>query len=430
MPQVFKREWVTSDGKSRTSDVYYARFQVNGKDVLRSTGETTKPAAEKKLRAMIAEQKDGAGVGLHLKNLEFALSTLPKEEQAQARRQIANRILGGISQRLAFGKVWAVWLAAPNRKQGTGSKTLFNYKGRWERFEKWAKAKGIEYLHQVSPALAHEYAADLMQSGVSTGTFNTHIALLRGMFKTLRLVAGIEENPWLEDLKQESAPESRRNLTTEELQTVCSAAKGDLRYLFALGLYTGMRLGDCVCLCWDAVDFKAGIITVMPMKTRRKKKEIRIPLHPVLAGLLFELREKETGDYLFPDEREWYLQDPARLSKRIQKFFADCGIQTQRAGTGRAAYEEAVKAWEENKKRGPKPVYERAVVEVGFHSLRHSVVSLCAANRVPQVAVMELVGHGSPAMNRLYSHAGDEQKAAAIAALPAVSFEGEEISEE
>jgi hypothetical protein len=36
---------------------------------------------------------------------------------------------------------------------------------------------------------------------------------------------------------------------------------------------------------------------------------------------------------------------------------------------------------------------------------------------------MELVGHGSPAMTRLYSHAGDEQKSKAIASLPAVQFE-------
>ena len=66
---------------------------------------------------------------------------------------------------------------------------------------------------------------------------------------------------------------------------------------------------------------------------------------------------------------------------------------------------------------------KRAIVRVGFHSLRHSFVSLCAAHRVPQVAIMELVGHGSPAMTALYSHAGDEQKAKAIAALPAFAFD-------
>ena len=427
MPQVFKREWKTKDGKNRTSNVYYARFQVNGKDVVRSTGETRKPEAEKAMAEMIAvEKKEDNGITIYLKRLESALNQLPEPDQSHERRQIANSILGGINQRLALKEVWPAWLKAPNRKQGTGAKTLKDYKGRWDRFKKWAERRGVEYLHQVTPPLAHEYAADLMQSGVSMSTFNTHMALLRGIFKTLRDVAGVEKNPWSKDFKQESAPESRRNLTTEELQTVCASAEDVLRYLFALGLYTGMRLGDCVCLRRDAVNFKAGIITVMPMKTRRKKKVIRIPLHPVLAGLLFELREEETGDYLFPDERDWYLQDPARLSKRIQKFFNGCGIQTQKEGTGRDAHKEAVEKWEKGGKRGPKPVYQRAVVEVGFHSLRHSFVSLCAANRVPQVAVMELVGHGSPAMNRLYSHAGDELKAKAIAALPSVDFEESE----
>ena len=68
----------------------------------------------------------------------------------------------------------------------------------------------------------------------------------------------------------------------------------------------------------------------------------------------------------------------------------------------------------------------RAVVEVGFHSLRHSFVSLCAANRVPQVAIQDLVGHGSPAMTALYSHADFQQKQDAINGLPTMVFEKQE----
>jgi len=37
-------------------------------------------------------------------------------------------------------------------------------------------------------------------------------------------------------------------------------------------------------------------------------------------------------------------------------------------------------------------------------------------------AIQELVGHGSPAMTMLYSHADDEQKASAINVLPALTF--------
>jgi len=40
----------------------------------------------------------------------------------------------------------------------------------------------------------------------------------------------------------------------------------------------------------------------------------------------------------------------------------------------------------------------------------------------PQVAIQELVGHGSPAMTALYSHADFEQKHNAINGLPAMAF--------
>ena len=122
----------------------------------------------------------------------------------------------------------------------------------------------------------------------------------------------------------------------------------------------------------------------------------------MLASLLRERTEIANSPYVFPKERNDYLKDTGTISRRIQKFFTKCGIATTKKP--------------ENGHR------HRAIVEVGFHSLRHSFVSLCAANRVPQVAIMELVGHSSPAMTRLYSHSGDEQKVKAIAGLPSIKF--------
>ena len=90
------------------------------------------------------------------------------------------------------------------------------------------------------------------------------------------------------------------------------------------------------------------------------------------------------------------------MSKRIQKHFRNCGIETN---------EDAENGQRKNR-----------IARVGFHSLRHSFVSLCAASGVPQVAIQELVGHGSPAMTAVYSHSNDEQKASAISALPAIDF--------
>jgi len=228
------------------------------------------------------------------------------------------------------------------------------------------------------------------------------VKFLRALFSVLRTNAGLISNPWAEIPLMRGERESRRNFTPEELARVCKAAGGALRYMVGLGLYTGMRLGDVLNLKWENVDFKNDRIQHVPMKTRRTNRKVVIPIHPVLRALLTELKSASHGEYLFPQERKTYEINSSAVSNRIQEFFQSCGIQTQ-----------------EKPANGHR---QRAIVRVGFHSLRHSFVSLCAANRVPQVAIMELVGHGSPAMTALHSHAGDEQKAQAIAALPAVGF--------
>ena len=119
--------------------------------------------------------------------------------------------------------------------------------------------------------------------------------------------------------------------------------------------------------------------------------------------LLDELRKQTgAGEYLFPDDHAVFLKDASATSKQFQKFLEDCGIQTTE----------------------PRGAHRRKViVRKGFHSLRHSFVSLCAANRVPQHVIQELVGHGSPAMTALYSHADFQQKQDAINGLPAMAFD-------
>ena len=63
---------------------------------------------------------------------------------------------------------------------------------------------------------------------------------------------------------------------------------------------------------------------------------------------------------------------------------------------------------------------KRAVVEVGFHSLRHSFVSLCRSANVPLAVVEALVSHASPAVTRLYTHTGADAALAAVNGLPYV----------
>ena len=49
----------------------------------------------------------------------------------------------------------------------------------------------------------------------------------------------------------------------------------------------------------------------------------------------------------------------------------------------------------------------RAVLEVGFHSLRHTYVSLHAESGTPAGIIQANVGHSNPAMTRHYTHVSE-----------------------
>ena len=93
------------------------------------------------------------------------------------------------------------------------------------------------------------------------------------------------------------------------------------------------------------------------------------------------------------------LHDKTAVTRRIQKHFTDCGIPTLKPGTGPGTG-------------------KRAVVDVGFHSLRHTFVSLCREANAPLAVVEAIVGHANPAMTRHYTHVGEAAATTAVAALP------------
>lgn len=391
------------------SPYWYLRFHDHGKDVWLSTKETKKSVAEEAAKKLLDEYRGECSLADTFDEVLRGLTRIEDDaERDNQRRHFVRLLMQGTTSKLALADAWDAWLVNPRKKNKQPKQnTLAGYRAIWKRFKTWSETrhKGTTYLHEVTVNMAEDYAADVWSSGVSPATYNAHIKLLASMFKVLAVKGGIDVDPWAGIAKESSQTESHRNLTDDELKRVCGAAYGDLRFWFAIGLYTGLRLADVIHMKWTNIDFKAHKIDVMPRKTERRRKLISCPLHPVLEALLRELRDKTPKDqeYLFPQAVLDYGRDRTSITDKVQAYFVACGIQT-------------TESVQENGHR------KRAIVRVGFHSLRHSFVSLCAANRVPQVAIMEMVGHGSPAMTALYSHAGDEQKAKAIAALPDVKF--------
>src|SRR5437660_7049676 len=414
---------------------YYARWQIRGSDIVRATGETKRKKAWDALQRFVAESKgqrtiaDELGrllemvdvplmkeqLGDHLNSTRRLLfkivDALPIAQQARIRQEIARELQNGQDRKLSIASGWAAWRENPNREFDPKPKTLAGYEAIWKRFRSWASTAGLTFLHEVTKAHAEEYSAHLWKSKVSPNTFNQHIKFLRGAFTVLEARAGLLVNPWAHlKSRKKKMDEGRRNLSEDELKTVLTKARGNMRLMFHIGLFTGLRLGDVANLRWENIEHdpvkqepRPGFIVLVPLKTSRFNKKMEIPIHPVLVKVFAKHRESaESGKLLFPKESAAYAADTGSVTKPIQEFFESCGIKTT-----------------EIPEHGHR---RRAIVRVGFHSLRHSFVSLCAKAKTPLHVVQKLVGHGSPLLTAdVYLHLDSEQKREAIEALPKIA---------
>lgn len=400
MSKIFKRAG---------SKFYYYRVYAGGKEQLVCTYETEKKAAQAKANGHTSAVRGRFNVDDLFTMLADRLDAMPQEDRDKRRVDFGNRLLRLQSESLPFADAWAKWLSMPNKsRRGTPSaNTLTGYRAIWKRLEKWATAAGLANLHEMGRKHAEDYMADLWASGVTERTYGAHLKFLRAVFRVLRLQAGIVENPFTDLTIPELQTVSREAFTADELKTICTRAAGDWRYLVGIGLYTGLRLTDAVHLKWGDVTDR---LRVIPAKTKRKKKAVEVMLHPVLAALLDELRQKRGGKpagYLFPDIVKEYARARAYPSAAFVTFLRDeCGIQTT-APT----------------KDGQR---RRKAAEKGFHSLRHSFVSLCAMSGVPQATTQMLVGHSSPTMTQVYSHTTADEQRKSIGLLPS-GFFGKEV---
>lgn len=391
---------------------YYCRWVVNGKVFMRSLRDESGDPITKKEEAETARVKLMAAYRV----ADEAEALQSVVAQLEGKRAELVQIHEERNPPLTIEQAWHAYLATPNRPD-TGPTTLEKYRGKFQRFTEWIAKKCPEAktLRDVTEDNASDYAQHLAGTGMAAATFNAHIGLLHLVWRVLRKKARTERNPWAEIGKKRVSSAGRRELTIEELRTICAKAGGELRTLLALGLYTGMRLGDCATLRWGEVDLVRGIIRRVPMKTaRRNGKPVVVPIHPTLRAMLDETPEKARRDGVLPEMFVAYRRDSSAVAKMISKHFGECGIPTHAPGTG---FEMVMgeDGTQEEKYSG-----KRAVVEVGFHSLRHSFVSLCRAANAPLSVVEAIVGHSSPAMTRHYTHTGDAAALAAVQSLPSI----------
>jgi integrase len=409
--RLYKR---TPDGKefppdNKTPGVFWIQYTLNGKRQRHAlTGKDGKPItdlrkAEAERKRLTAPMRDGK----REEQLEALTAAL-----AQAGTETEQAIENAVPL-IPIAKAWEVYLDNLDRPD-TGEDTLRYYSAYWDAFADWLKenAPSVLDLRDVTPKTAAEYAKSL-NGETSANTFNKHTGFLRLFFRVLGESAGLKENPFEKVRRKNLKTNSRRELTIAELKEILTKATGELQTLLAVGTFTGLRLGDCCTLQWGEVDLDRGLIRRIPNKTAKSGKPVLIGIPAALLDVLAMIPPSKRKGYVVPRFAEQYTyrnekgrptQQPT-ISSEIQKHLKDaCGIEVHKEGTGKIKVPDPTGKheyiWKDTGKR--------AVVEVGFHSLRHTYVSLHAEAGTPQAMIQGNVGHSNPAMTAHYTHVNEE----------------------
>jgi integrase len=258
----------------------------------------------------------------------------------------------------ALAAAWECFAASP-RRPDCSPETLQQYEYQFGRFAEWADKSrpGVRFLSQVDEGVAEAFAACLERE-VSPSTFNRYRDLLLMVFRVLRDRNGHSPaNPW-EAIQRKRAKNGhgRREFDDEELRRIfltlqkrCEGiqltwgedgirgerALGDhdresaaeMLTVATLGLYTGLRMGDCCRLRWEEVDLARKAIVRRPSKTsRRSDRPVVVPVHPDLLQRLLAVRPDPAKGFVCPRKAEQYGRNKSDVSKRFSTLFRQCGI--------------------------------------------------------------------------------------------------------
>ena len=343
-------------------------------------------------------------IGINGRRISRSAGT-PDRAQAERFLERLLRPLGLGRDRLPLAEAWHRYEMSPNRRD-VARATMKSKRSTWMRFARWMEANHLEAgcLSEVTEEAVAEYLAELRCRHSAT-TYNNHVCTLREMFRLLA-GPGAAFDPWAAVRLRADDSVSRRELSLDELERLHAAAAEagpEWRLLFATGLYTGLRLGDCCRLAWANIDLARQTIQVVPEKTRRHAhgRPVTIPIHPRLLAELKALAadaSRHGQNYVNPAVAELYLNRNWELDDRLRRIFRRANIAMSVRMAGRS----------------------RRSVVASFHSLRHTFVSLSANAGVPLAAVQAIVGHTSTAMTRHDYHENEDALRRAVDAIPAI----------
>lgn len=271
---------------------------------------------------------------------------------------------------------------------GRSQKTIHNYNHYLERFLQWSK---IQKPSQINEQLVHRFRVhlnrmtDVHGENLGKKTQNYHIIALRNF---LRFMAK-KDIETLAAEKVELAKTGQRSidyLTTEEVMSLISAAKGDAlkkrrdQAILIMLFSTGLRISELVNLDKDSVNLKKQEFSVTGKGSKVRLVFISELAKEALEKYLEKRRDLDPALFirlpLHPEKEKKTLRLTARsIQRMVARYAAMAGI----------------------------------VKKVTPHVLRHSFATDLLQNGADIRSVQALLGHSNIGTTQIYTHVTNER---------------------
>lgn len=378
------------DPRGRSPYWYAAFTNSNGRRAFRSTKQTDKGKATR----VALKFEDAAKKGL-----EGTLS------EAQARK-----VLGDICEAVGVGVVQAPSVRT-FLEEWISSKKVTASTATWKRYDVTTRgflnalgAKAELRLDAVTAGDIEKFRNAEKTAGKAARTANMALKTLRSAFATAKRRNLLLANPAdaVDMLPAHSA--TRQPFTLDELRQLLAMADQEWRGMILVGGFAGLRIGDAAKLTWENVDFERRLLRFHPQKTRnRTMAALETPILPDVEEYLLALpvKSRRATDPLFPKLSKKKGTGANGLSNTFSRLIESAKIENAEAAAAGG-------------KRG------RRVMRLGFHSLRHTFISMMANAGVPKEVRERVVGNKGAVHDR-YTHLEAKTTHEALAKLSTLS---------
>lgn len=352
--------------------MWYLTAMVNGARISKSLRTDDIREARRKRDEILGERLASRDEVTLLKSVRRQLEGIQFEEEQRKSSKLSGELLMYAHRK---------WLHSSSRRY-CGEHQEHMHVSHWQDFLAWLKKMHPEilYCRQLTRGVAMEYSDHVFASKRCTRTYNTYMTSCRQILSVIEQKDEHFVSPFAFIHRRAERDEvSKRPFTADELRRIFASDWQEMRLLFAVGLYTTLRLSSALKLKWEQVS--GGYLTATHDKTGADAS-IRIP--DALSHWLDRVPAEQRHGAMFPTLS---AKKKTKTSGDIQSFLNSLGIVTQEKVMGESGH-------------------ERTACVKGFHSLRHTAITLSLQNGASVASVRRLAGHATERMQAHYTHLG------------------------